>query len=1208
MQSAVQYPRGFASSCELRKRSLRAGMTHFLCRGGLFLSVILLALCVSAARGQSGEASIQGTITDPSGAVVPDATVTAVNTNTNTSTPTKTTGAGFYVITPLTAGHYEITVAAKGFKKLTQQNITVNALETVTVNLTLNVGTQTQSVTITAAPPMLNTADATIGSTMPNHVYSELPIVMNGTQRNATGFAYLMPGVQSNETSGNVTDNSGIFNGSGPKGEVAGIYIDGVDFTQPAGQGDPRYVWTAIPFDAVNQFQVQTAGYSAALEGQGVENYVVKSGTNRIHGSLFEYFRNTALDTWNFFSKNQVDPATGKPEKPVEHQNEYGVVAGFPIVRDRVFLFGSYDGYRYQKGASPSYVTIPTLAERAGNFSGTGQPLIYDPTSTTCGASGCTRNAFPGNAIPTDEISPVAMALQKYLPAPTNSHLTNNYLGGNATGLSNWSTAERVDANLSSRQRITAVFAAGRQSTVGITSSPLPLPYAKAKYYIPKTKAIILEDTYTVTPHMVNQLKYAYGRYFDIDGNPQYGNKNWASSGAGIGNLPAGQASMSFPQVQWSGPNKPDQWGIDGQYESMFNTYTLVDNLQWTHGRQSFTFGAQKQWLESNYLNAAGASTPLNLQLSTAETGQFYAGSTTVDPNTGYSYASFLLGAIDKASFNQYSHNVTGLRYRPFSVWTQDNWQATNNLTLNLGLRWDVYPGMREANRAMSFFNPTIQNPVTGNPGILEFAGHGLDSCQCATPIPTYWKNFGPRLGLAYAIGNNTVVHASWGVMYTHGGGVGGSTLGPPSLLGYTASPSPQSVVSGVPAFYLNNSTYYKSVGLSNTSFPFYKAAPFFHAGYGTGYSTNATGSPAGMTYMDPYLSSRAPEYENWTVGIQRKLTANMTVSVNYVGSEGHFEPTQNHNARGYYSDEMNPKYLALGGLLSSQATSANIAAANAIMPGIALPYPTFTGTIGQMLRPFAQYPGVSDTFGDVGNSSFNAMEVVVQQRVSHGLTFTVNYTYSRTMDDDGTFRSGWLNHNVEWSPSVINVPQNLNATFVYQLPFGHTGNNYVRALDRGWVVSGIINYTSGTPLAITSTKCVDPGQGTCMPNLNAAFSGPARIHGGWGSGVTSGNVKIPFVNANAFTIPANYTIGTAPRTAAYNLYGPSYKDVDVSLRRTIRVAGPTSLLIEGDAFNLFNNVVFGGIGTTVGDSNFGEVTKQVNSSRDIQLAARLQF
>lgn len=1187
---------------------------------GVALIAVVYGLCALNVHAQMGAGSIQGTITDPSGAVVPGATVEALNTSTNQATTTKTTKAGFYNASPLQAGKYTVIVQAKGFQKLTQENVTVNALETVGLNLKLAVGAATQSVTVTAAPPMLNTSNATIGSTMENHVYSQLPIVMNADQRNATAFAYLMPGVQSNETRGNATDNSGIFNGAGPQGFTAGIYIDGVAITQPAGQGDPRFVWTAIPFDAVNQFQVQTSGYSAALEGQGIENYVVKSGTNQFHGSVFEYFRNTALDTWNYFSKAQINPVTGKPQKPEEHQNEYGMLLGGPIWKNKVFFFGSYDGFRYARGASPSYVTIPTMAERQGNFTAAGLPTIYDPTSTVCTGGSCTRTPFvsdlngvpTANVIPQNMISPVAQFFQKELPTPTNNSLTNNYLGGNSTGLSNWSTTERVDADLTPKQRISVIFAAGRQSTVGITSTSLPLPYARAKYYIPQTKVFIFQHTYVITPTVVNQFKYAYGRYFDIDGNPQYGNKNWSSASAGIGNLPTGQAADSFPEIKYHGHDSPTQWGVDSQYESTFNTYTMVDNLQWTHGRQSWEFGFQKQWLQSNYLQAAGASRPLTINYSNSQTGQYETGSTTVDPTTGYSYASYLLGAVDSAGFDQYSHNVTGLRFRPFSAYAQDDFHATNHLTLNLGLRYDLYPGMREANHAMSFFNPTITNPVTGNLGILQFAGSGQDSCQCATPIHTYWQNFGPRLGLAYSFLHDTVLHAAWGIMYTHGGGTGGTVLGPPTL-GFTASPNAVSTVSGEPAFYLNNSSYFTTNGIANTNFPAYEKPPFFYPGFGTGYSTNVSTPASSMTYLDPYLSGRSPEYENWNFGVQRKLTRNMTIAVTYVGSEGHFEPVQNHDARGYWSNEMNPKYLALGSLLSDPATAANIAQADAIMPGVSLPYPTFSGTIEQMLRPFPQYPGVSDVFGNVGNSSFNALELVLKQRPTHGLTFTVNYTWSKSVDDDGTFRSGYLSNRVERSLSVADMPQNLNVNFVYDLPFGRAGsmtgsNPYVRAVTKNWALSGIVSYQAGTPLAITATNCVTPGQGTCMPDLNPSYSGSVRINGGWGSGVTSSNVHIPFINKDAFSIPAPYTIGNAPRTAPYHLFGPAYKDVDISLRRRFHIYGRTHLQVQADAFNLFNNVVFGGINTTVGDSNFGEVSKQANSSRDIQLAARVEF
>lgn len=1216
---------GLYDAVSLEKGFLRSAMeaTFRIFEMGALLSV-LLAICTCGAWGQLGAGSIQGRVTDPSGAVIPKATITAVNADTNLKTTSQSTTSGFYDVTPLHAGHYTVIVTAKGFQTLKQENVTVNALETVSLNLTLKLGTQQQSVTVTAAPPMLNTMNATTGTTMDNKVYSQLPIVMNDDQRNATFFAYLVPGVQSNETHGNSTDNSGVFNGSGPNGDVAEIYIDGVPFTAPGGQGDPRFVWTAIPFDAINQFQVQTTGYSAQLQGQGIENYVVKSGGNKFHGSVFEYFRNTALDTWNYFSKAKVNPVTGKPTKPIEHQNEFGMLLSGPIIKDKVFFFGSYDGYRYATTPNPSYATIPTMAERSGDFTQSGLPSIYDPLSTVCSTTGggCTRTQFDGdlngvptpNVIPQSMISPISQFFMKELPKPTNNGLTENYLGGYPTGLSNWSTTERIDANLSPKQRIGIVVAAGRQSTVGITESSLPLPYARAKYYIPKTKVAILSDTYTISPTAVNELRYAFGRYFDIDGNPQYGNKNWSSASAGIGGLPTGQASMSFPEVKFSGEDAPTQWGVDNQYETSANIFTAIDNLQWTVGSHSWDFGFMKQWLEMNYLMAAGSSTPLTLEYAYDETGQYKSNSDQVNSHTGQPFASYLIGAVRGAKFDDYARNETGLRYRPFSVWAQDDYHVNSRMTLNLGLRYDVFPGMREVHRTMSFFNPTITNPITGNAGILEFAGTGPDSCMCATPIHTYWQNFGPRLGLAYRFWHNTVFHAAYGLMYTHGGGVGGGGNGT-NTLGYTANPNANSILSSQGgAFYLNNSSYYQTAGYANTNFPAYSKPPFLNAGYGTSYSTNATSVSAPMTYFDPKLAGRAPEFDNWNAGIQRMIGRNMTIAVTYVGAQGHFLPAR--SARGYWSDQMNPKYLVLGSLLREKATPTTMAEANKIIAlpnGANLPYPSFYGDVYQALLPFPQYPYVNDAYGNVANASFNALELVLRQRPVHGLTFTVNYTWSKSIDDSGTFRSGYLSNRVERSLSQADQPQNLNVHWVYDLPFGRRGsmldsNRYVGAVTRGWAFSGIARYYAGAPLAITANNCVAPGQGQCMPNLAPGFSGSARIHGGWGHGVTSTNVRVPFINKDAFSQPADYTIGNAPRTAPYHIFGPAYKDVDISLRRDFHVFGPTRLLIEGDCFNLFNNVVFGGIDTRYGDSNFGEVSKQLNSSRDIQLAARFQF
>ena len=1243
--------------------------TNWLCSlkimKGLVVMLALVALAAVTAKAQIGStATIQGTVTDPTGAVIPGAQVTVKNLGTGASIAQKTTNAGFYSISPLDPGDYSVTAEAAGFKTLLRNSVHVNGMQVLGLNLSMNLGEATQTVTVSTAPPALQTQDATLGAVMEDKVYAALPLEMGSAgspdQQRVTDFASLMPGVSGNETKNNQTDEPMVVDG---QQQGTAMYFEGIPFTFPGGEGDPRFIWPAFDVQSVSQFQLMTSSFSAEYSGLDIENFNVKSGTNQIHGSIYDLARNTAFDAYGFLPpKNKV---TGATYKPPEHMNEYGLDAGFPLLHDKLFFFGSFEGYRYSTINPPVYNTIPTQAMFNGDFSGTGVN-IYDPTTETCTATACTRNQFvyngKANVIPPSEISPVAQQLSQFWKGITyaNSDLTNNFVGTYSYGLSNWDGNVRIDYHPSDNHTITGILATGRQGLVGPSSQSTdvgPFPYRVSKYYRPITRVGIVEDTYIITPHLVNQFKYGAAQYHSPDYNPTYGlpgTAQWAASALGINGLPNGQAAGGFPAIKFSGDFAPAQWGTDNGTQSDENTFNLVDNLQWVRGKHSVSFGGDVQWLQNNTISAFGGSTPATLNMNAAETESFEANSTTLNKSTGLPFASFMVGAVDSGNYTYYAPEAqdTGERYRPFAFFINDIYRPWEKLTVDLGLRWDYMPPFHEAQARWSFLNTELTNPVTGNLGVLEFAGNVAPgvSCDCSTPVRTYHENIGPRLGLAYQANSKTVIHASFGIYYTGGGGV---NAGSASNLGYSSAPSVSSPGFGLPAFYLNGNPSFTGATTVNqftndpTSTTFGGTGfspvtpPFFNAAYGTYYSTSAVAPynlSSTLSYVDPWYGDRAPQFEGWSMGLQRALTSDITATVSYVGNEAHFIPTPGGGslggARGLYNNQLDPKYLALGATLNQKANATNT-------PG-GLPYSTFNNTVLQALKAFPQYNGVSDEWGAVGNTAYEALQLTVEQRAAHGLTFMLNYTYSKTIDDVGTFRSGYAipagvvagssqaytMDRIDRSLSTIDMPQNVTFTSVYDLPFGKGhwggGNPILSQIVGGWTLSDIFRYVSGNPLAITGSSCTDPGQGTCMPSYAPGFTGSARQNGGWGHGATAATLaKIQYINPNAFEATPDYQIGNVARTAAYGLRGPGNYDIDGSIRRTFNILPKqrAQFLFEADVFNALNHVWFGStssnatgsIGqsfssTPAASTGLGVVNGQANLPRQWQFEGHIIF
>ncbi|MEP7271937.1 MAG: hypothetical protein ABI882_10575 [Acidobacteriota bacterium] len=332
-------------------------------------------------------------------------------------------------------------------------------------------------------------------------------------------------------------------------------------------------------------------------------------------------------------------------------------------------------------------------------------------------------------------------------------------------------------------------------------------------------------------------------------------------------------------------------------------------------------------------------------------------------------------------------------------------------------------------------------------------------------------------------------------------------------------------------------------------------------------------------------------------------------VTAAYVGSNG---KQLRGGGRGIYSNQLEPRYLALGNLLNSTATPANVTAAQAIIPGVKLPFATFVGTIAQMLRPFPQYNGVSDVYGDVGQSNYNALQLSIQQRLSKGLTFNFNYTFSKAL---GTINGTRSAYRQEKNLSTTDQPHIVNAFYSYELPFGKgrmmdPDNNAVRWLISGWQMSGITRFSSGAPLGPFTAACNVPQAGTCWANFNPTFSGPVRINGDWGNGNVLGAVAsaTPFIDVNAFVSPASFTYGNTPSTGAYGLRNPHFFNQDLSVSRNFQIRENLKFAFGADAFNVFNNVRFGSINTNITSASFGKVGAQANLPRVFQFKLRLEF
>ncbi len=1160
---------------------------------GLFGAFLFLMPLIAIAQASGG--AVSGTIVDNNGAVVPGASVTAKNVATGIETTRETTEAGTYIVSPLPPGEYRLTVKANNFQTLIQEKIIVDAVGTVNVNLTLKAGNVTESVVVESAPAQLNTNDSRLGTTIRNELYTRLPLAQ-GTAvagsgigqgpRNPGAFIFLLPGVSEGNRWGTI---------NGAQGFSKDVFIEGVPITDPIQQGEGRTIALGVSVEAVEQFQVETSGTGVEFNGQGSENYTIKSGGSKFHGSGFEYLRNDKLNARGFF------PAV----RPIERQNEFGFTFGGPILKNKLFFFGSFDGWRYRVTSPTQLASLPTLKERTGDFSEL-PVVIYDPLTTITVGGVTTRTQFSDptratannplglNIIPLNRLSPISRYFQSFLPGPTSAGLQNNYLGQVPVKYNNNNFNLKIDYNITESQRLTGIYTYGKRSQPGpfreVTGATgiLPLPYTETRLVTEIPKVFQLKHSWSISPTLVNTASFSYNHFFVPITNVTSAGKY--ASASGLRGLPAGDASDAFLETSFTGANAPTGWRGVGARDFEDNNFnkTFQDSVLWSRGKHSLKFGFQYQRSEDRTkTNDTGSLFITNF--SNLQTAGFNA-SGVLQSGTGNAYASFLLGALNSATVNDDSVVLTKSKFSSYAGWVADDYKVTPRLTLNLGLRYDLMMPYTEGSDRFTYLDINAPNPAAGGiPGVLRFGGKSAPdaiSCKCSQIVNVYRKAFGPRVGFAYALNDKTSLRGGYGIMYSRSGAVGGrdgARIGT-GFVGINANaPIVSPNGSYIPALYWDN------------GIPAYLKGPIYSETYQTGF--NGTGAGGAVTYADP--NGKPPRYQNWNLSIQRSLTNSLIVTAAYVGSNG---KSLRGGGRGIYSNQLDPRYLALGNLLTLSATPTNIAAAQAIIPSVRLPFPTFVGTIAQALRPFPQYNTVTDVYGDVGQSNYNALQLSFQQRLTRGLTFNVNYTFSKAL---GTINGNQSAYRQEKSLSTTDQPHIFNAFYSYQLPFGKgqmldSGNGAVRAILGGWEVSGITRASSGFPLGPFTANCNVPQAGTCYANYNPNYSGNPRLQG-------KGSA-LPFIDVNAFVSPTVFTYGNTPATGAYGLRNPKFFNQDLSLTRNFRVRESLKFVFGIDGFNVFNNVRFGTINTNITNANFGKASTQANLPRVFQLKFRLEF
>lgn len=1121
-------------------------------------ALICLATAVSLApvSGQISTGTIVGVVEDSSGAVVPNADVTLTHTSTAETRQTRTTSSGEFTVPFLHLGNYTVTVTAPGFKTKTLSGITLRVDQTINLRIPLEVGAAAETVEVTGAAPIVDSATSSLGQVIENKQILDLPL--NGRNPFALGLL-----------SGNATPMFGMgsnlpFIAGGGRFSANEVTLDGADNNTVSNAGAiGRNGIAVVPsVDAVQEFKVKTSTFSAEYghAAGAVINATIKSGTNQFHGTVFEFLRNDKLDANNFFTN-----AAGQPRAPF-HQNQFGGAVGGPILRNRTFFFADYQGTRQATSAGSSITDVPPAALRTGDFSSIKTP-IYDPLTRHVGPSGLViATPFEGNIIPPNRLNPTSVAIAGLIPLPNfgaPGSVARNYFRQAQSSSTTDQGDVRLDHTLSTRNNLFARFSTSDNSRPAVGSFPGFIGGGTSS--IDESKQAVISDIHIFTPALVNEFRFGYVRHNgSILGSGQDGVAFAQQHNVALFPAPV----LGFPNIvfnysgQLSGTAEFSGWGGGDPNLNVENRFQWTDNLSWTHGKHSLKVGADIRRARFDTLKG----TPFFGQ-------EIYGAiltSSSDAPGSGLPFADFLLGY---PSFTQGTPMLDWGRQRSIyaGAFVEDDWKITKNLTLNLGLRYELYTQPVDARDLGSLFN--IENGQFALPGKNGFSRAIVDGDH---------NNFGPRGGFAWQVKPKLVLRGGYGLFY-------GERDQNQQVTQFSGN-FPNTPVVSLP-----------NVSAAQTVTPPYTInSPIL--------VVPADASLAGFTAAKPFVGTirtqgfhdaRDPMLHQFNFDIQFQVTGSLLLETSYSGALG----------RDLSSLFLNKNQLPFSAAIQGTNKQAN------------RPFPNINGT-------------VIPTFS-IATNNYNSVNFRVEKRYSHGLAMLVNYTIQKNLESGGAGPDAYTQnggtsvaldtYNIgrERGVAPIDIPQIFSGSAAYELPFG-PGKSWLQRggpvgkFIGGWQVNTIVTLRGGFPTDIRTNV---------LPPIFNTFNVPDRVIGQ--SLYVSNPGVDSFFNPAAFTVPgttpsitgaAVQNFGNAARRLAR---GPGSSNADLSVFKNTTITERVMLQFRAEFFNLTNTPTFflpsansptltciGPPGGACNANNpaFGKLSSSTATGRQIQFGIKLYF